>query len=68
MVKLAELLRACGVVESNTVTLKVHIPAVVGVPEIAPFVEFRVSPAGIAPELIDQVYGTVPPVADRLVL
>ena len=36
-------------------TLKVDVPAVVGVPVIAPVEEFRVRPAGSAPLTIDQV-------------
>jgi hypothetical protein len=40
-------------------------PLPVGVPEIRPVVLFRLSPAGSAPEEIDQVYGDVPPVACR---
>jgi hypothetical protein len=42
--RLAEALRA-GDEESVTVTLKLVVPAVVGVPEITP-PELRVSPAG----------------------
>jgi len=44
-----------GVVESMTVALNGEAPGAVGVPVIAPFAGFRVSPAGNEPELIDQV-------------
>ena len=36
---------------SFTVTLKVEVPAVVGVPAIAPLVEFKVRPGGSDPLL-----------------
>jgi hypothetical protein len=42
-------------VESVTVTLNVEDAESADVPEIAPFEEFRVSPEGSAPELIDHV-------------
>jgi hypothetical protein len=48
-----EALRA-GDEESVTVTLKLVVPAVVGVPEITP-PELRVSPAGSVPLLTYQV-------------
>src|ERR1700675_4775920 len=47
--------------------MNVEDPAVVGVPPITPAAE-RVSPAGREPELVDQVYGDVPPVAFICVL
>ena len=37
---------AVGVSESVTVTVKFVVPAVVGVPEIAPVAELRIRPAG----------------------
>ena len=42
-------------------------PAAVGVPEITPD-ELRLKPAGRVPELTDQLYGGVPPVAARVTL
>ena len=55
---------AVGVVESVTLTVKVEVPLPVGVPEKTPE-ELRLRPMGSAPELRDQVYGVVPPVAAR---
>ena len=54
----------CGVgaAESVTVTEKVEVPAVVGVPERRP-VELRVRPAGGAPVVTAQERAPVPPVA-----
>jgi hypothetical protein len=50
-----------GVEESVTVTVTVYEAAVLGVPEIAPVLGFRVSPAGSP--LADHVNGDTPPVA-----
>ena len=47
---------------SWTVTPILKLPLVVGVPETRPL-DPRVSPAGRAPEVIDHVYGEVPPAA-----
>lgn len=47
---------------SVTVTPILKLPLAVGVPETRP-VDPRVSPAGRAPEVIDHVYGEVPPAA-----
>jgi hypothetical protein len=44
---------ATGLAESETITLKVFVPAVVGVPEITP--ELRVKPAGSVPLVTAQV-------------
>lgn len=49
---------------SLTWTVKLLVPAVVGVPVITPAV-LMVSPAGRVPAVLDQVYGVVPPVAAR---
>ena len=38
----------------------------VGVPVIAPVLEFKLKPAGSAPLEIDHAYGSVPPVADTV--
>jgi hypothetical protein len=38
-----------------TVTVKLLVPLVVGVPEIKPVDVFRLSPAGILPDARDQV-------------
>lgn len=45
---------------SVTLTLKVDVPAVVGVPLMMPAV-LRDKPAGKLPLLSDQLYGAVPP-------
>jgi hypothetical protein len=52
---------AVGAVESVTLTAKLKVPAVVGVPEIVPLAAASVRPAGNAPELMLQVSGVVPP-------
>ena len=47
---------------SATCTVKLEVPAAVGVPVIPPVAGFNARPAGRAPA-IDQLYGAVPPVA-----
>ena len=47
---------------SVALTVKLAVPAVVGVPEMVPLA-LRFSPAGSEPVDTDQVYGGVPPVA-----
>jgi len=44
-----------GMLPSVTVAVKVEVPLVVGVPEIAPVEDVRVSPAGSVPEVIDHM-------------
>ena len=44
-------------------TVNVDVPAVVGVPEIAPVEELRESPEGRVPELTDQVTSETPAVS-----
>jgi hypothetical protein len=51
-----------GELLSVTFTVKLDVPVLVGVPEITPAPD-SVSPAGRAPELTDQLYAGVPPVA-----
>ena len=51
---------------SVTMIVKLKVPAVVGVPAIAPVDGVRVSPAGSKPVESDQVYGTAPPIAVRV--
>ncbi len=46
---------------SRMVTVKV--PALFGVPLMAPVAEFNVMPLGKAPLLTDQLYGSLPPAA-----
>jgi hypothetical protein len=41
-------------------TVKLNVPAVVGVPVIAPVLEFKLKPAGRLPTVIDHVIGAVP--------
>ncbi len=54
----------CGVKESAAFTVKVLLPAAVGVPLITPAAD-NVSPAGRVPEDTVQVMGVAPPVATR---
>lgn len=51
-----------GLPLSATCTVRVELPAVVGVPVTAPVAEFRLRPAGKEPLTMDQTYGLVPPV------
>ena len=51
--------------ESVTLAVKLKVPAVVGVPVIAPVLVLRLSPGGKLPVLL-QVKGVMPPVAVRL--
>jgi hypothetical protein len=55
-------------VESTTCAVKLNVPAVVGVPVIAPVELFSVNPAGSEPLVIEYVYGGIPPpaVSDEL--
>jgi hypothetical protein len=62
--KLADLVRA-GLSASATVAVKLNAPVTVGVPEITPDVPARVSPEGRAPDVTDQAYGPMPPLACR---
>jgi hypothetical protein len=48
---------------SETLAVKLEVPVAAGVPVIVPVDELRESPAGNAPEEIDQVNAPVPPVA-----
>jgi hypothetical protein len=48
---------------SVTWTVKLDVPAVVGVPEITPVEAARLNPAGRLPVVINHVYGVWPPVA-----
>jgi len=66
MDKAAVAVCAVGVAESVTLAVNGEEPAVVGVPEIVPFAALRFKPAGSVPELMDHVYGVVPPVAVRV--
>lgn len=61
-------LEVCGdELWSVTVAVKMLVPVPVGVPEIAPEEESD-NPAGRLPEVIDQLYGAVPPVAVNVAL
>ena len=46
---------AVGVVESVTCTVKLNVPDVVGVPEMAPVEDVKLRPAGRDPELMLQL-------------
>ena len=61
MLRLAVALCA-GELESVTLTANEEVPAVVGVPLICPEL-LKVRPAGREPELSDQLYGVIPPLA-----
>jgi hypothetical protein len=55
--------------ESVTVTVKVVVPAVVGVPEIAPVTGFKVSPGGrlvLPPTTVQLMKGWMPPAACKV--
>ena len=54
MDRLAEAVLA-GMLESVTVTVKLEVPELVGVPVIAPLEALRLSPAGSEPLVSDQV-------------
>jgi hypothetical protein len=56
-----------GELESWTWTPKEKLPFCDGVPEMVPPAE-SVSPSGKAPEANVQLYGAVPPVAERVAL
>ena len=55
----------CTVRDPLSVTriVKFDVPALVGVPVIAPVDPFNVKPAGTLPTIVAHVYGVVPPVA-----
>src|SRR3954468_3136132 len=54
---------------SLTCTVKLLVPELLGVPEIAPVEAPRVSPAGRVPETTtDQLYGVTPPLAASVAL
>lgn len=53
---------------SDTVAVKLAVPAAVGVPEITPVKALSVKPTGSEPAVIDQLYGVVPPLAASIVL
>jgi hypothetical protein len=51
---------------SVTRTVKLEVPAVVGVPDIIPVPAAKLKPAGKVPVTIDQLEGGVPPVAFKV--
>jgi hypothetical protein len=55
ILKFAVAVFVVGVSESVTVTVKFVVPAVVGVPEIAPVAPFSTSPAGRDPVVTAQL-------------
>ena len=65
----SDLVAVCAVgrVASITLTVKLKTPEPVGVPEIVPVPTLKLTPGGRDPELIDHVYGAMPPAADRVV-
>jgi len=46
---------------SETVTLKLNVPAALGVPDTFPEPSSRLTPWGICPEVTANLYGDVPP-------
>ena len=60
--KVATAVCFVGMLESVTCTVKLYVPAVVGVPEMRPELPARFNPGGRVPLLTDHVYGDVPPV------
>ena len=63
MLQFAVFVPAALPVESTTWAVKLNVPAVVGVPVMAPVDELSVKPAGNEPVMIENVYGGTPPVA-----
>jgi len=64
MVMLSDLVAVCtGLLASLTWAVKLKVPAPVGIPLITPLPGFSDKPAGREPLAIDQVYGSVPPLA-----
>ena len=53
MVQLAVVVPAAVPVESTTFAVKLNVPAVVGVPVMAPVLAFKAKPAGRLPLLIE---------------
>jgi hypothetical protein len=52
-----------GLLESITPTVNDAWPLPVGVPEITPLVEPRLSPSGRDPSVMEKLYGAIPPLA-----
>src|SRR6266699_3638608 len=52
---------------SVTVTVKLKVPAVVGIPARSPFAFIEIPAGGVPPEML-QLYGVVPPVAANVSL
>src|SRR4051812_14835352 len=61
-------LEAVWALLSLTCTVILLVPEPVGVPEIAPVDADNESPTGRVPDVIDQLYGDVPPVAAKVAL
>ena len=62
-VRLAAAVCAVGVLESVTLNVSEVEPGSVGTPLIKPVDEVSVKGLGNAPEVVDHVYGGVPPIA-----
>lgn len=57
---------ACELALSVTLTVKLYVPGVVGVPVIDAGADAdRLSPGGSCPAAIDHVYGCTPPLAKK---
>ena len=63
VIAVAKFALACGNPESCTCTVKLNVPATVGVPDITPVEELINIPVGRKPDPILHVYGRVPPLA-----
>jgi hypothetical protein len=57
-----------GLPESVTRAVKFEVPAVVGVPVMAPVLAFKLSPAGKAPAVMLQVNPETPPLSCSVAL
>jgi hypothetical protein len=53
---------------SVTLTVKLLVPLLDGVPVMAPLLAFKLRPAGRLPTVMDHVYGVTPPLAARLAM
>src|SRR5512141_1156412 len=66
LIRMESCLLPVWVLLSVTVNVGVEVPVAVGVPESAPVVPFRFTPAGRLPAVTLHVYGGSPPVAERV--
>jgi hypothetical protein len=55
-----------GVLESITLNVSGVAPDTTGIPLMVPVLLSKLSPVGSVPDKIDQLYGMIPPLAERL--